>query len=92
MTGPTPRLDIGYNVAGAPLSSVADSVPLRVAAVLDTVACLFAGDIVSGFSSFDKVRLDQLSAVLPNVAPGDPLRKVLVPVKGEVLQVNICFF
>lgn len=92
MAGPTPRPDIGYSVAGAPLSSVADSVPLRVAAVLDTVASLFAGDIVSGLSSVHKVRLDQLSAVLPTVAPGDPLRKVLVPVKGEVLQVKNCFF
>ncbi|KAJ5327976.1 polyketide synthase-like protein [Penicillium brevicompactum] len=86
IAGSTPRLNTGCSVAGALLSSVADSAPSRVAAVLDTVASYFAGDIVSGFSSIQTVRLDHLSAVLPTVAPSDQLRKVLVPVKGEVLQ------
>lgn len=91
IAGSTPRLDIGCSVAGALLSSIADSAPLRVATVLDTVASYFAGDIVSGFSSIQTVRLDQLSAVLPTVTPSDQLSKVLVPVKGEVLLVKIFF-
>jgi hypothetical protein len=83
-----PRLNVGCSFAGAILSAVADALPTQIAVILDSVAGFFTPDLISDPFPIHPVRLDQLPEVLPTMTHCERIRKVLVPVKGEVIKVG----
>ncbi|KAH9876852.1 hypothetical protein IAQ61_002213 [Plenodomus lingam] len=81
-----PHLPAGCSFAVASLTAVADGLPTQTAKLLDTVVDLFTCELLQGPLPVDTVRLEQLPMLLPQVADTDPVPKVLLPIKDEIIK------